>query len=237
MSEMSIFNALYQGPSNRFACGALTAIAHMPGEIYNPLWLHGPSGVGKTAMLQATADALRDHPSRPLVLYIQTERLVHDMIRAIQRDCTEDFQARILSFQVILVDHADCLSGMEVTQRSFAKLLLEAVNQGSQVILVSGCQPAELPWVEKVFNATCEWRLCCDIAQPSLEERLAIVRLLSQSLPLSDQMVSRIAHAAHTPARIRCIIHHLTARRKLLRLEDAALSEALDHLLEQEVCA
>ena len=120
MSEMSIFNALYQGPSNRFACGALTAIAHMPGEMYNPLWLYGPSGVGKTAMLNATADAPRDHPSRPLILHIQAERLVHDMIRAIQRDCTEDFQARILSFQVILVDHADCLSGMEVTQRSIA---------------------------------------------------------------------------------------------------------------------
>ena len=237
MSEMSIFNTLYQGPSNRFACGALTAIAHMPGEIYNPLWLHGPSGVGKTAMLHATADALRDHPSRPLVLYIQTERLVHDMIRAIQRNCTDDFRARILSFRVILVDQADCLSGMEVTQRSIAKLLLEAVNQGSQVILVSCCQPAELPWVEKVFNAICEWRLCCDISAPSLEERLAIVRLLSQSLPLPDQLVSRIAHAAHTPARIRCIIQHLAARRKLLRLEDAALSEALDHLLEQEVCA
>ena len=237
MSEMSIFNTLYQGPSNRFACGALTAIAHMPGEIYNPLWLHGPSGVGKTAMLHATADALRDHPSRPLVLYIQAERLVHDMIRAIQRNCTDEFRARILSFRVILVDHADCLCGMEVTQRSVAKLLLEAVNQGSQVILVSCCQPAELPWVEKVFNATCEWRLCCDISAPSLEERLAIVRLLSQALPLPDQMVSRIAHAAHTPARIRCIIQHLAARRKLLRLEEAALSEALDHLLEREVCA
>ena len=237
MSEMSIFNTLYQGPSNRFACGALTAIAHMPGEMYNPLWLHGPSGVGKTAMLHATADALRDHPSRPLVLYIQAERLVHDLIRAIQRNCTEDFRARILSFRVILVDHADCRCGMEVTQRSVAMLLLEAVNQGSQVILVSCCKPAELPWVEKVFNATCQWRLCCDISAPSLEERLAIVRLLSQALPLPDQMVSRIAHAAHTPARIRCIIQHLSARRKLLRLEEAALSEALDHLLEREVCA
>ena len=238
MSETSIFGTLYQGPCNCFACAALNSVAHTPGESYNPLWIYGPSGVGKTALLSATIDALRDHPSRPTILHIQAEELVRDLVRAIQRDRIDDFRARILSFRVILVDHADCLSCKAATQRTIAQLLLDAVNQGSQVILASCCNPNGLLWMKRVFTATCEWKYFCNIFKPSEEERLDITRQLTQSmnLPLPEPMICRIAEAARTPSRIRCIIHHLTARRKLLRLEDAALSEALEHLLEKEFC-
>lgn len=238
MSETSIFDSLHQGVSNRFACGALTAVAHQPGEVYNPLWIYGPSGTGKTALLDATASALGRHPSRPLILRIHAEQLVHDMIRAIEHRTTEDFRARILGFQIIIVDHLDCLSGKEYTQLEVAHLLVTAARQGCQVILASAYPPDLLATLDQKLTAHCEWLLRCDIQAPGPEERLEITRQMAQArkLPLSEQMTCRIAFAAGTPARIRCILDHLAARRALLPEEDA-LSEALDHLLKQEVPA
>lgn len=239
MSESSIFAPLYQGKSNCFACSALTSVAHSPGELYNPLWICGPSGTGKTALLEATARALRSHPSRPLILRIHAEELVHDMLRAIAHHSTEDFRARILGFQVIIVDHLDDLSSKEYTQFEVAYLLVTAAGQGSQVILASTCQPTRLETLDQKLVAHCPWLLHCDIHAPALEERLEIVRQMAQArkLPLSDQMSQRITSAARTPAQIRCIIDHLAARRDLLHPDDEALSEALNHLLEQEVPA
>lgn len=239
MSETPIFDSLYQGIGSRFARGALNAIAHMPGEFCNPLWLYGPSGSGKTVLLNATAAALRDHPSRPLILHIQAERLLHDMLRALSHHTVEDFRARVLSFQVILVDHADCLAGMEMTQLDVGRLLLEAVNQGSQVILVSCCPPAVLETLNKVFTTTCEWLLYCDVQGLYAEERPDFIRHLAQTLalPLSDQMVSRIANSAEMPARIKCILQHLAARQKLLQEDPVSLAEALENLLTEEVAA
>ena len=238
MSETPIFDALYQGPSNRFACAALNVVANTPGGVYNPLWLYGPSGTGKTALLSATAAALRDHPSRPLILRIDAEQLVHDMIRAIEHRSTEEFRARILGFQVILVDHADYLDGRCHTQAQVGLLLGEAVRLGTQVLLASSCGPAVLEDLEQKFQTYCPWLLHCDLPLPPPEERLVITRHMARerALPLSERMACQITHATQTPAQIRCIIHHLSARRKLLQLEEAGLSAALDHLLEREVC-
>ena len=238
MSETPIFDSLYQGKSNRFARAALYTVAHSPGDTYNPLWIYGPSGTGKTALLDATAAALGDHPSRPLILRIQAEQLVYDMIRAIDHKCTEAFRARILGFQVILVDHMDMLCGKSQSQLEVGRLLAMAAAQGSQVILASACKPGELESLQQKLTAYCPWLLCCDIAAPEPAERLTIARQLAraQDLPLSDQMACHITSATQTPAQIRCIIHHLAARRKLLRPEEDDLSEALDHLLERRIC-
>lgn len=235
--EMPIFAHLHQGLSNRFARGALMAVAHAPGEIYNPLWIYGPSGTGKTALLEATAAALRDHPSRPLILRIQAEQLIHDMICAITHHTTEDFHARILGFRVIIVDHVDCLCAQLHTQLQVGQLLAQAAAQGTQVILISTCAPDELENLDRLLQAHCTWLLRCCIQFPPREERLTITRrmALERVLPVSDQMVSRICDATRSPAQIQCIIHHLAARRKLLRLEDDDLSDALEHLLEREV--
>ena len=235
--DMPIFAHLHQGLSNRFARGALTAVANAPGEIYNPLWIYGPSGTGKTALLEATAAALRDHPSRPLILRIQAEQLAHDMVCAILHHTTEDFHARILSFHVIIVDHADYLSCKSSTQSEVGQLLAWAVTQGTQVVLISTCAPEELEDLDRLLQEHCTWLLRCSIQFPPPEERLTIVQRMAHenALPLSDQMVCRICDATRSPAQIRCVIHHLTARRKLLQLEDDALSDALDHLLEREV--
>lgn len=239
MSESPIFAALHQGPSNRFACAALHAVAHAPGRCYNPLWLTGPTGTGKTALLQATAAALLEHPSRPLILRVHAEQLVRDLIRAIERRTTDDFRARILGFQVILVDHVDHLSDKPQTQLELGRLMEMAAAQGSQVILASACSPAGLMSLHRTLTAHCPDLLCCDILAPELEERLAIVRHVARAreLPLSDRMACRIAAATCSPAQIRCIIEHLAARRKLLQLEQTALAEALDHLLAREVSA
>lgn len=237
MSETPNFTALYQGPSNRFAQAALTAVAHSPGNCYNPLWLYGPSGTGKTAMLNAVAASLKDHPSRPLILHIHTEQLLHDMIRAIQRGQYEAFRERILGFRVIVLDHADCLMDKSFTQQQIGRLLATAARQGSQVILASACKPKQMDSLAQTLADSCVWFLCCDVSAPDPAERLTIARQLARArkLPLSEQMVCRIISATRTPAQIRCIIDHLAARRKLLHSDDTALSEALDHLLEKEV--
>ena len=237
MSESSIFSALHQGPSNRFALGALTAVAHAPGEIYNPLWIYGPSGVGKTAMLNATVAALREHPSRPAILRIDAEQLLRDLICAIGQHATGDLRAYLLGFQVILVDHAEYLSGKSQSQLELGRLLAWAASQGCQVILSSAYSSRELENLDQTLRKYCPWFLRCDILLPLPEERIAITRRMARAreLPLSDRMACRIGAAAHSPARIRCIIEHLAARRKLLQQEEADLCDALDHLLAREV--
>ena len=234
-----IFSALHQGRSNYFALSTLATVAIAPGEVFNPLWIYGSSGVGKTAMLDATAGALAEHPSRPLILRIHAEQFLHDWIRAIKHEATADFFARILGFQVVIVDHMDCLCGRDFTQEQFARLMARAADQGIQVILASAYSPRELQELDKIFRNLCQWYLCANVVLPSLEERFAITRRMAREreLPLSEGLVYRISAAAHTPARIRCIIHHLAARRKLLALSDADLPDALEHLLEREVVA
>lgn len=236
MFETPIFDALHQGDSNRFARVALSAIAHSPGDLYNPLWLYGPSGIGKTALLDATAAALRDHLSRPLILRIHAEQLVQDMIHAIQHHSTAELRARLLGFQVIVLDHTDSLIGKSFTQAQVGQLLVMAAQQGCQVILASSCKPDLLDSLEQTLAAHCPWLLCCDVPAPEPEERLLIAQRMARErkLPLTDPMVHRIANATQTPAQIQCIILHLAARRKLLQLAEDALPEALDHLLERE---
>ncbi len=180
--ESGGFNAKYTfdsfviGSSNRFAHAAALAVAEAPAQAYNPLFIYGSTGLGKTHLLQAVAQYVAEHSSALSVRYMTSEAFVNDFINSLRDKRIEGFKQRYRGYDVLLIDDVQFFEGKERFQEEFFHTFNSLYEAGSQIVLSSDRPPRDISTLEERLRSRFEWGLITDIQPPDLETRIAILR-------------------------------------------------------------
>jgi chromosomal replication initiator protein len=170
------FENFVTGGSNRFAHAAAFAVAEAPAEAYNPLFIYGSSGLGKTHLLHAIGHYAIHLKPRTKVRYVSSEEFTNDFINAIQNNKTAEFQAQYRDVDILLVDDIQFLSGKDQTQEAFFHTFNTLHDHNKQVVITSDLRPKQLAGFEERMLSRFEWGLTTDIQAPEFETRVAILR-------------------------------------------------------------
>jgi chromosomal replication initiator protein len=175
-----VFDTFVIGSSNRFAHAAAVAVAEQPARAYNPLFIYGDSGLGKTHLLHAIGHYTRALYAGARVRYISSEEFTNEFINSIRDDRYGSFQARYRNVDVLLVDDIQFLSGKVQTQEEFFHTFNTLHNANKQIVVTSDLPPKKLPDFEARMRSRFEWGLITDVQPPDLETRIAILRKKKQ---------------------------------------------------------
>ena len=170
------FENFVVGPSNRFAHAAAMAIAEQPGGHYNPLFVYGGAGLGKTHLLQATAYLAKNLDERLVIRYVSSEHFFNDFIDGIRRKRMDEFKARYRTVDILLLDDVQFLEGKEQVLEEFFHTFNALYEAGKQLVFSSDRPPRNLTTLEDRIRSRFEWGLTTDIQPPDVETRLAILR-------------------------------------------------------------
>ncbi len=212
------FDTFIVGSSNKFAHAAALAVAQNPSVAYNPLFIHGESGLGKTHLLNAIrAEVLKNNPKANIV-YVSGEDFTNEIIAAIKDNKTADFKNKYRQADVLLVDDIQFIAGRESTQEEFFHTFNALHNAGKQIVLVSDRPPKEIKSLEDRLRNRFEWGLIADIQPPDFETRCAIIKRKSDLLKLDIkfEVIEFIASKVKTNIRqLEGVVKKLDAMQKL----------------------
>ena len=198
------FNNFVNGPSNQFAHASCLAVADAPGQNYNPLFLYGSTGLGKTHLLHSVGNAVLKDRSNAIVTYISSERFMNEMIYCLRFNKMWDFRRKYRSCDVLLVDDIQFISGKERTQEEFFHTFNSLYEAKKQIIVTSDIFPQEIPDIEDRLRNRFQWGLIADIQPPDIEHRVAILmsKAEKQGVSLSGETAQYIASQAKGSVRV-----------------------------------
>jgi chromosomal replication initiator protein len=232
------FDTFIVGSSNQFANAASRAVAEAPSRSYNPLYIYGGVGLGKTHLMHAIGQYVLQHDRHLKLTYISSERFMNEMINAVRYDRIIDFRERYRTVDVLLVDDIQFLAGKEGTQTEFFHTFNALYDSQKQIVLSSDCPPHEIPQLEERLRSRFEWGLIADIQSPDLETKVAILKKKAEAeaVPLPDNVAIYIAGKIKSNIRelegslIRLIAYaSLTGQEITLPLAQDVLKNILDH--------
>ena len=232
------FDTFIVGSSNQFAHAACRAVAEAPSRSYNPLFIYGGVGLGKTHLMHAVGQYVLLHDRNLKLTYISSERFMNEMINAVRYDRILDFRERYRSVDVLLVDDIQFLAGKEGTQTEFLHTFNALYDSQKQIVLSSDCPPHEIPALEERLRSRFEWGLIADIQSPDLETKVAILKKKAETeaVPLPDNVAMYIAGKIKSNIRelegslIRLIAYaSLTGQEITLSLAQDVLKNILEH--------
>ncbi|MDD2553679.1 MAG: chromosomal replication initiator protein DnaA, partial [Desulfotomaculaceae bacterium] len=198
------FDTFIVGNSNRFTHAACLAVSEAPAKSYNPLFIYGGVGLGKTHLMHAIGQHIMIHSSWLKVFYVTSEKFTNELINSIRDDKTVEFRNKYRGMDILLVDDIQFLAGKERTQEEFFHTFNTLYEANKQIIISSDRPPREIPTLEDRLRSRFEWGLITDIQPPDLETRIAILRKKTQleNLTVPDDTIVFIANKIQSNIRI-----------------------------------
>jgi chromosomal replication initiator protein len=198
LNDKYTFSNFVVGDSNRFAQAACHAVAQSPAKSYNPLFVYGGVGLGKTHLMHGIGNhVIHQNSAHPVkIAYISSEKFTNELINSIRDDATESFREKYRNFDILLIDDIQFLAGKERTQEEFFHTFNALYNANRQIVITSDRSPKEITNLENRLISRFEWGLITDIQAPDLETRIAILQKKAQScqLEITDEIIHYIAN-------------------------------------------
>ena len=189
------FDTFVVGSANRFAHAAAVAVAENPAEAYNPLFIHGGVGLGKTHLMHAIGHYVQQQYPEKRLLYVTSETFINELISAIQQGRNTQFRNRFRNVDILMVDDIQFIAGKDSTQEEFFHTFNELFEHGKQIILTSDKPPQDIAKLEERLRSRFAWGLIADIQRPDVETRTAILRAkaISEGVKVPDEVLGLIA--------------------------------------------
>ncbi|MBI2990061.1 MAG: chromosomal replication initiator protein DnaA [Candidatus Magasanikbacteria bacterium] len=190
-----IFENFIVGKGNELAHAAAQAVAQRPGQAYNPLFIYGGVGLGKTHLLQAIGQAMLNSNPQTKILYVSSEKFTNEFVASIKEGRAKEFKDKYRNVDLLLIDDIQFIGGKEQTQEEFFHTFNELHQQGKQVVMTSDRPPKAIPALEDRLRSRFEWGMIADISTPDLETRVAILQSKAQekNFELDSEVLTTIA--------------------------------------------
>ncbi len=221
----STFDTFVVGSSNRFAHAASLAVAEAPGVAYNPLFLYGGVGLGKTHLMHAIGHFIQEHFPNMRLLYLPSEMFTNELVSAIKNNKNVEFRSRFRNVDVLMLDDIQFIAGRDSTQEEFFHTFNALHSAGKQIIISSDKPPREIARLEERLRSRFEWGLVADIQKPDFDTRVAILRKKAdnEGIEISNDMLELIA--GRIESNIRELEGSLTRVNAYARLNHCEISE------------
>ena len=233
------FDNFIVGPSNRMAHSAAIAVSKTPGAVYNPLFIYGPPGVGKTHLLYAIANGIRQKTPDANIVYIKGDQFTNELVDALKNGKNIEFRSKYREADLFLIDDIQFIAGKEFTQEEFFHTFNKLYEEHKQIVMTSDRKPSDMPTLEDRLRTRFEWGLTMDIQPPDYETRMAILKNKAHSLglDLSDDVCNYIAiNVTNNVRQIEGTVKKIMAYRDLndMPLDLPNISRAIDDMFKVE---